>query len=90
MLAKNCINALQMRFSFVFYTANIEQEIKCLGSSPETVRKAFRELQHYGVIEKMRRGYFVTADEAVVMAYRQQYLTTIEKKYLVAKAKVEI
>jgi len=30
MLAKNCINALQMRFSFVFYTANIEQEIKCL------------------------------------------------------------
>ena len=60
------------------------------GSSPETVRKAFRELQHYGVIEKMRRGYFVTADEAVVMAYRQQYLTTIEKKYLVAKAKVEI
>lgn len=30
------------------------------GSSPETVRKAFRELQHYGVIEKMRRGYFVT------------------------------
>ena len=45
------------------------------GSSPETVRKAFRELQHYGVIEKMRRGYFVTADEAVVMAYRQQYLT---------------
>ena len=60
------------------------------GSRPETVRKAFRELQHYGVIEKMRRGYFVTADEAVVMAYRQQYLTTIEKKYLVAKAKVEI
>lgn len=52
--------------------------------------EAFRELQHYGVIEKMRRGYFVTADEAVVMAYRQQYLTTIEKKYLVAKAKVEI
>ena len=47
------------------------------GSSPETVRKAFRELQHYGVIEKMRRGYFVTADEAVVMAYCQQYLTTI-------------
>ena len=30
MLAKNCINALQMRFSFVFYTANIEHEIKCL------------------------------------------------------------
>ena len=60
------------------------------GSSPETVRKAIRELQQQGVVEKMRRGYFVTADEAVVMAYRQQYLTTIEKKYLVAKAKVEI
>ena len=66
------------------------ERAKEAGSSPETVRKAFRERQHYGVIEKMRRGYFVTADEAVVMAYRQQYLTTIEKKYLVAKAKVEI
>ena len=42
------------------------------------------------MIEKMRRGYFVTADEAVVMAYRQQYLTSIEKKYLTAKEKVEI
>ena len=52
------------------------------GSSPETVRKAFRELQHYGVIEKMRRGYFVTADEAVVMAYRQQYLPMSIKERL--------
>lgn len=60
------------------------------GSSPETVRKSFRELQQHGVIEKKRQGYFVTADEAVVMAYRQQYLTIIEKKYLTAKAKVEI
>lgn len=60
------------------------------GSSPETVRKSYRELQHHGVVEKMRRGYFVTTDEAVVMAYRQQYLTNIEKKYLTAKEKVEI
>ena len=60
------------------------------GSSPETVRKAIRELQQHGVIEKTRWGYFVSSDEAVIAAYRQQYLTTIEKKYLVAKAKVEI
>lgn len=60
------------------------------GSSPETVRKAIRELQQHGVIEKTRWGYFVSSDGAVIAAYRQQYLTTIEKKYLVAKAKVEI
>ena len=58
------------------------------GSSPETVRKAFRELQHYGVIEKMRRGYFVTADEAVVMAYRQQYLHMSIKERLRQKEQI--
>ena len=58
------------------------------GSSPETVRKAFRELQHYGVIEKMRRGYFVTADEAVVMAYRQQYLPMSIKERLRQKEQI--
>ena len=60
------------------------------GSSPDTARKAIRELQQHGVIEKTQRGYYVTADEAVVMAYRQQYLTTIEEQYLTAKAKAEI
>lgn len=30
------------------------------GSSTETVRKAFRELQQYDVIEKTRWGYFVS------------------------------
>ena len=58
------------------------------GSSPETVRKAFRGLQHYGVIEKMRRGYFVTADEAVVMAYRQQYLPMSIKERLRQKEQI--
>lgn len=60
------------------------------GSSPETVRKAFRELQIHGVIERKRRGNFVTTDEVLVMAYRQAYLTYIEKKYLAAKEKVAI
>ena len=53
------------------------------GSSPETVRKAFRELQHYGVIEKMRRGYFVTADEAVVI---QQKVFTIIRLMIIIRS----
>lgn len=60
------------------------------GSSPETVRKAIWELQQHGVIEKTRWGYFVASDRAVMITYRQQYLTTIEKKYLEAKEKVKI
>ena len=60
------------------------------GSSPETVRKAFRELQQHGVIEKTRRGYFVTSDNAVVAAFRERYLASVEEEYRHAKAKVEI
>lgn len=59
------------------------------GSSPETVRKAFRELQQHGVIEKTWRGYFVSSDEAVIVAYRQQYLKSIEREYRSAIAKLE-
>lgn len=58
------------------------------GSSPETVRKALRELQRHGVIEKTRLGYFVTSDEAKIISFRQQYLASIEKEYLDAKEKV--
>ena len=60
------------------------------GSSPETVRKAFQELQQHGVIEKTRRGYFVTSDNAVVAAFRERYLASVEEEYRHAKAKVEI
>ena len=60
------------------------------GSSPETVRKAFRELQQHGVIEKTRRGYFVTSDNAVVAAFRERYLASVEEEYRHTKAKVEI
>ena len=60
------------------------------GSSPETVRKAFQELQQHGVIEKTRRGYFVTSDNAVVAAFRERYLASVEEEYHYAKAKVEI
>lgn len=42
------------------------------GSSPETARKAIRELQQHSVIEKTRRGYFVTSDKSAVTAFRQQ------------------
>ena len=58
------------------------------GSSTETVRKAFRELQQYGVIEKTRWGYFVSSDNTAILAYRQQYLQTIERNYFTAKEKV--
>lgn len=60
------------------------------GSSPETVRKAIRELQQHKIIEKNRTGYFVTSNKAVIHAFCQQYLATVEKQYLVAKEKVEI
>ena len=60
------------------------------GSSPETVRKAIRELQQYSVIEKTRCGYFVSSDKVTVITYRQQYLATVEKEYLNAKEKVEV
>lgn len=60
------------------------------GSSPETVRKAFRELQQHGMIEKTRRGYFVTSDNAVVAAFRERYLASVEEEYRHAKAKVKI
>lgn len=59
------------------------------GSSPETVRKAIRELQQHGVIEKTRWGYFVASDRAVMITYRQQYLVAVEKEYRNAKEKVE-
>ena len=58
------------------------------GSSPETVRKAIRELQQQGVVEKTRQGYFVTSDEATVTAFRERYLASVEKEYQNAKAKV--
>ena len=57
-------------------------------SSPETVRKAFRELQQQGIIEKTRRGYFVTFDKAPIVAFRQQYLSAIKQQYDTAKKKV--
>lgn len=39
------------------------------GSSPETVRKAIRELQQQGVVEKMRQGYFVTSDATAIIIF---------------------
>ena len=63
---------------------------KKAGSSPETLRKAFRELQQHGVIEKTPRGYFVTSDKTAVTAFRERYLASIEEAYHSAIAKVQI
>ena len=63
---------------------------KQAGSSPETVRKAIRGLQQYGVIEKTWWGYFVTSDKAAITAFRERYLASVEKEYRNAKGKVEI
>ena len=60
------------------------------GSSPETVRKAIRVLQEHSVIEKTRWGYFVSLDEEVIIAYRQEYLAVVEKEYLNAKEKFDL
>ena len=59
------------------------------GSSPETVRKAFRELQQHGVIEKTRRGYFVASDNAAIAAFRERYLAAVKQRYDTAKNKVD-
>lgn len=58
------------------------------GSSPETVRKAVRELQGHGVIEKTFYGYFVTSSQERIMKYRNDYLSVVEREYLLAKEKV--
>lgn len=58
------------------------------GSSPETVRRAFQELQRHGIIEKNRLGYFVTSSYEKVLEYRDRYLAVIEHEYLTAKQKV--
>ena len=60
------------------------------GSSPETLRKAFRELQQQGVIEKTRWGYFVTSNEAAITVFREQYLAAIEKAYRSAMRKAQV
>ena len=41
-------------------------------------------------IEKTRRGYFVTSDNAAIAAFRERYLASIEEEYHNAIAKVEI
>ncbi len=58
------------------------------GSSPETVRKAIRELQDCGLIEKTRLGFFVTSSEDTIAMYRQRYLTEVENTYKMKKQKV--
>lgn len=98
MFEKKYICALQMRFSFVFYMENMHRRKtpllrgtrKKAGCSPETVRKAIRELQQQGVVENLRVGYAVTSDSTQITAYRQRYLISIKEEYLIAKAKVEI
>lgn len=47
------------------------------GSSPETARKAVRELLLHKVVEKTRLEFFVTMDKAQIEAFRQQYLSKL-------------
>ena len=58
-------------------------------SSPETVRKAIRELQQHSVIEKTRWGYFVISNETAITVFREQYLASVEKQYHNAMAKID-
>ena len=58
------------------------------GSSPETVRKAVRELRTHEIIEKTRYGLYVTSDQHKVIKYLDAYLESIEKEYFEAKQKV--
>ena len=60
------------------------------GSSPETVRKAIRELQQHGVIEKTRWGYYISSNKTTVLTFRDKYLEKIECDYALAKEKVNV
>ncbi len=62
--------------------------VKEAGSSLETVRKAIRDLQKCGVIEKTHYGYFVTSNQEKVFEYRDSYLDVIKQEYLAAKNKL--
>lgn len=59
------------------------------GSSPETVRKAIRELQTRGVVNKTRQGYFMTSEQEKVQEYCDNYMASLEREYLIAKGKVD-
>lgn len=58
------------------------------GSSPETVRKAFCELQAHGLIIKTRWGNYVTSEKEKVLTYREQYLEDLKKQYSMEMQKV--
>lgn len=58
------------------------------GSSPETVRKAVKELQSNGVVNKTHWGLYVTSERKTVQEYCDRYIIVIEKEYATAKEKV--
>ena len=58
------------------------------GSNSETVRKAIRELQARGVIDKTRWGYYVTSERNNIQEYYNNYIASVEREYLIAKGKV--
>lgn len=62
---------------------------KAAGSSPETVRKAFQELEGKDVILKTCWGYFVTTEQDKISDYRNGYLQSIEERYLEAQQKIK-
>ncbi len=58
------------------------------GSSPETARKAVKELQFKGVVDKTRRGYYVTLERRNIQEYRDCYIADLDREYTTAKGKV--
>lgn len=64
------------------------QIAKEAGSSPETVRKAVSYLRERGVIDKTTYGYFITSEQARILAYRDSYLASVEQEYIAGKQKI--
>ena len=58
------------------------------GSSPETVRKAIKELQHKGIVNKTRSGFYVTSKCENIQEYCNNYISGLDKEYMAAKARV--
>lgn len=58
------------------------------GSSPETVRKAIRVLQHKGIVDKNRGGFYVTSKCENIQEYCNIYIARLNKEYIAAKARV--
>lgn len=60
------------------------------GSSLETVRKAIKELQDQGVVDKTHWGFYVTSERRNIQKYCDCYIAVLNKEYKTAKEKVSL